>query len=584
MIKPFLREYGWRYAPGVVFLLLSSWIQAQAPRVLGESLDVLRAVPVAYQTLYQKVIWMLVIAVATLVTRFIWRQFIIGTARHLERYLRDALFDHMLHLPLGYFHHVRTGDLMAYAINDIGAVRQTFGPAIAQMLTGIGMGTFSIINMAGQADARLSLMCLAPIPLAIVAILVMGGHVRVRFRRVQELFAQVSGTVQENISGMRVIKAFAKEQEQIDAFQKQNGDMRDANVRLGDISSILNPLIQVCFGVSYMIAIIGGGNMVLSGQISLGALVAFTGYLALVTGPVSSLGRIVNLLARGRASLKRLGSVLDTPRTPETEYIKSAEPVRGAIEARNLSFSYPGSDVNALRDVSFTLPQGHVLGVTGPTGCGKSTLISLLMKFFVCQPGMLYVDDVDIRELPARALREAIGWVPQDGFLFNTSLTENLLFFQPGAEQSDAERACEIAGVLDDLRALPEGFATLAGERGNHLSGGQKQRVCLARALVRKPRLMLLDDALSAVDTRTEKRILGALSEVRGQAGDALTTIVVSHRLSAVMHADEILFMKDGAVAERGTHEQLMALGGEYAALYEKQAQQDEQSEKEAAV
>jgi ATP-binding cassette, subfamily B, multidrug efflux pump len=572
LIRRFLKKYGWRYLPGAVFLFLSSYIQALAPLALGRAIDDLSASPIVKSLVFHEVFLIVMIALGTFVTRFIWRYFIIGNARNMECWLREELFTHLQGMPADFFNHQKTGDLIAYAINDVNAVRMTFGPAIAQLLSGVGIGLFSVLSMANDVQPALTLFALLPILPALVAVYFIGNQVQRKFGVVQERFAEISGTVQENIAGMRVIKAFAQEAEQIRSFTRQSGEMQRANVSLVKTSSLLVPLITILFGVSFLITLLYGGNLVQTGAITLGSFVAFNSYLIMIVQPVLSVARVVNLFQRGMASLRRLGAIIHAPGIPAVEYGDLPEPLIGRVEARNLTFRYPGAQANALEDISFTLEAGQVLGVVGATGSGKTTLASLLMKFYDTGSGMLLVDGRDIRDLPAKGLRDHISYVPQDGFLFSATVEENISFYTPGSTHADVVHAAELAGLAKDIGGFAAGYETNTGERGSHLSGGQKQRVAIARALLRGPSVIILDDSLSAVDNETERLILNNLKKFF----PGRTVLIISHRLSAVEQADKILCLDRGRVAEQGTHSQLLALGGLYANYYRKQTQEEE--------
>ena len=568
MLKPFFKKHGWKYLPGAILLVICAWLGTRSPKLLGGAIDLVGAGD--WAAFSHEVL--LMVGVGIFVTRNGWRFFIIGNSREMEIVLRDQLYDHIQKLPVNFFSRTRTGDLMAYAINDVNAVRMTFGPGFAQLLNGVSSMIFSISAMAAGVNPRLTALSLLPVPLAVAAIVIISREVRIRFRRVQELFTSLSGHVQENIMGMRVLKAFAQEKSQKEVFEQECDTMRAANVSLNDASALLSPVIELIFGASFVIGMVYGGSLVLRGEISLGDYVAFNSYLVMIKGPVVSLGRIMNLFQRGLASYKRLDSVMSEPEIDEFERVPDGVPVRGHIEARHMTFKYTDGTRPAVRDISFDLPEGGVLGIVGATGSGKSTILKLLIKTALSQRGQLFVDGRDIRDIPAASLRNAIGYVPQDGFLFDTTLEENIRFFSGCSDQALAE-AVRASGLEKDIDSLQDGLNTMCGERGNHLSGGQRQRAALARALARQPQILLLDDTLSAVDTKTEAFILEQLrNEFKGR-----TVIIISHRLSAVQNADEIICLDEGRVIERGRHEALLALNGTYARFWnEQQKEADE--------
>lgn len=567
LIREFLRRHGWAYALGAVLLVACIYMQTLSPLVLGEAIDALGAPDIDAQYVGRCALQLVGIAVAVFLLRFAWRFCIIGGSRYAERMLRRALCVKFQSMPVGFYHKRRSGDLLAYAINDIGAVRMTLGPGLAQMLTSISTAVFSFLSMSGSVHMGLTLAALAPVPFAAAAILRIGALVRERFRRVQQQFALLSGHVNENIMGMRVIKTFVQEEAQEKLYDGESEEMMRLNVNLVRASASMSPITQGIFGLSFLISIAYGGTLVSQGEISLGDFATFNAYLLMIMQPIVALGRIVNILQRGQASVKRLREIFSQPGIPPEEMVEDASVQPASIRAEHLTFRYPDSAQDALHDVSFTLRPSQTLGVVGPTGCGKSTLLNLIMKFYTTPEGMLFVGGRDIRQTPALAIREKTGYVPQEGFLFSGTLWENIAFYQQGAGDEEVHRAAETAGLTVDLEQLPNGLETMVGERGAHVSGGQRQRTALARALIRNPELLLLDDTLSAVDNHTQAVVLGNLEKLRGTR----SAIIVAHKLSAVQHADEILYMERGCVKERGTHEELLALDGAYAALWAQQ-------------
>lgn len=572
MLKKFLKKYGWVYFPGALFLVLNSRITNWGPTALGDAIDMLEKGGATQQEILRQAGLLILIAVGVFATFFIWRMFIIMNARRMEVFFREELFLKLQSLPLTFFGKQRSGDMMAYAVNDVNAARMVFGPALAMGLHGIVTGLIAIWSMAVQSGLKMTVLALLPLPLAVYTIVKLGNSIQKKSRRSQDLFAKLSGFINESIMGMKIIKSFAREKEWQDNYTVMSAEMKAANVELNDVSAWLMPLTTAAFGLSYAIALIIGGKKVLSGELALGELVAFLGYLLLIQHPVTAFGRIINIVQRGLASYKRLMSVYNQQSIPDFERTAREKPVGGGIEARGLSFNYEGVSRPALKDISFKIEKGQTLGITGGTGSGKSTLAALLLKLYNPPKGSLFMGGEDVTELPAYSIREKTGFVPQDGFLFSAPIRDNILFYAPGKTEADMLRAAELACIRTEIEAFPKGFDTEVGERGTHLSGGQKQRVSLARALVRDPELLILDDTLSAVDNITEQIITANLE---GELRDK-TAVIISHRLSAIKNADLILFMDEGEIIERGTHEELMKLGGRYHDMWIKQAETEE--------
>lgn len=565
MLKPFFKKNGWRYIPGAVLMVLCSWIQTRAPLALGQAIEL--AVQGDWNAFFPAALSIFWIALAVFVTRFGWRWFVIITSREMEVYIRDQLYTHLLNLPVSFFGHVRSGDMMSYAINDVNAVRMMFGMVVAQIINACSSLMFSVGEMTTGIHPQLALYSLIPVPLALAVVICLGNVIRARARYSQEMFQKISGHVQENVNGMRVIKAFAQEKPQYLDYEKESAEKADASKKLYFAMSLMNPTVTALFGISFAIGIIYGGQLVMDNQISLASYIAFNSYLTMIVNPIQMFGRINNNLQKGLASYRRLKELFDAEEMPLFDRTDDKKAVGASIQAKDLTFNYPDSERSVLNHVSFDLAPGKVLGIAGPTGGGKTTVLSLITKLVTPEKGQLFIGGRDVTEIPAVSLRARIGYVPQDGFLFDESINDNVKFFS-GADDEKVLKYLDIAGMTGDLAKMPEGVNTKCGERGNHLSGGQRQRVSLARALIREPDILLLDDTLSAVDAATEEKILENLRSTL----ETRTCVIVAHRLSAVRHADEIIFIgDDGSITERGTHDELIALDGAYARMYREQ-------------
>jgi ATP-binding cassette subfamily B multidrug efflux pump len=568
LLIDFMKSHVISYIAGILILFGTTFLAMLIPKLLGLITDGLNRKDTNQSSIVQNVLLMMAIVIAVFILKFLWRYFLIGNCRSVECYLRDNLFKHMQTLPLSFYSNSRTGDLVAYAINDVQAVRMTFGFGSIQILDGSTLAIVSIIFMAQTINPVLTIMALAPVPVAIFIMVNVGRLIRGRFKKVQEAFASISEKVQENISGIRVIKAFAQEKEEVDNFLKYSQRRVDTQMSLTRISALLGPCAQLCFGVSFLLFIVYGSKLVIEGTITLGDYVAFNTYMLAIMGPVTNISRIIDVWQRGVASYKRLATIFESPPASGlTSEESSVCDIKGRLEIKNLSFVYPGAKKRALKNINITLEQGRTLGIIGKTGSGKSTMINLLLRLYDIDDGQIFIDGTDINSIPVDILRECIGYVPQDNFLFSTTIRQNIEFFKSIYTDDEVEEAARLSGVYDNIVSFPEGFDTVIGERGTTLSGGQKQRISIARAIIKNPSILILDDSLSAVDTKTEEEILGNIKKLL----DDRTGIIISHRISTIMHADEILFMNGGRIVERGTHEQLMELKGFYYELYKVQ-------------
>lgn len=569
----FVKERLFSYIAGVCILVVTSMITLRIPKVLGNVTDMLNHGHGAITEIRSRLIWMFSLAAMAFALRFCWRYFLVGNARHVESYMRRKLFAHLQSLPVSFYNNRRTGDLIAYAINDINAIRRVFGFGIVAAIEGVLVNSFSIYYMAETIDPVLTLMALGPVPLVIIATIMLRKTIRNRFDKVQKAFAAISERVQENIMGIRVIKAFAQEQPEMDGFHKLSGQNVKTHMRMVTVSGALGPVTEICFSASFLVFILFGSRMVIQGEISLGDFIAFNTYMASIMGPVKNISRIIEIWQRGSASVKRLNDIfLEKSDIPQGE--KELITDRSSdIEMKDLTFTYPGTITPVLKDINMTIPSGSTLGVIGKTGSGKTTLASLLLRLYPVEEDHIFLDGIDINKVSLEVLREKIGFVPQENFLFSTTIGQNIRFYQEGISEEDVENAAKMSGVYDNILEFPEGFNTVVGERGVTLSGGQRQRVSIARALVKNPSILILDDSLSAVDTETESEILGNIKTILKNR----TGIIISHRVSTVMQLDNIILMEDGAIVEQGNHEELMKLEGAYYRLYISQTENSQE-------
>ena len=568
----YMRRYRWGYVRGTLACVLTNLIAVQFPRVLQVVINELKTGTTRERILLFAALLVL-ISLGKGVFLYAQRWILIGISRDIEFDLRNDLFRKLETQDTGFYRTYRTGDLMARMTNDLNAVRMLLGPALMYSANTIFLTVFALVFML-RISPRLTLVALAPMPLASILVQYFGSRIHTRFERIQASFSDISAQAQENYSGVRLVRAFAREQSQIGIFERLNREYIRRALRLVQLMGMLWPTLEFVLGISMIITLLAGGHLVISGRIDVGQFVAFNTYMIMLIWPIIAVGWVINIFQRGTASVTRIDELLQTK--PEIDdrsaLLGFGEDfaLKGEIEFRHLSFGYGDTDV--LHDISLKIPAGSSLAIVGPTGSGKSTLVSLIARLYEAPDGALLIDGRPIREYPLAVLRRNLGMVPQETFLFSETIRENLAFGAPHASPEELLEAATAAHIRQEFEEFPQGFETMVGERGVTLSGGQKQRSAIARALLRRPPILILDDALASVDTLTEERILEGLADVmRGR-----TTILISHRVSTVQNASRIFVIEHGEVAEQGTHAELIASGGYYADLYQKQLLEEE--------
>jgi ATP-binding cassette subfamily B multidrug efflux pump len=570
-LVPYLRRYWKHLAWGGVAVVLYNVIKVLIPVVIGHAIDDMQH-GITESKVLTHALRLLLIAALSAIFLYICRQVIIGASREIEFDLRNDIFANLERQSPSYYHTHRTGDIMARTTNDLNAVRMLLGPAIMYSANTI-VFTAAALPFMYRISPKLTFFAFVPLPMASILVQYFGARIHRRFERIQAMFSDISAKAQENFSGARLIRAFAQEEAEIASFETANLEYIKRSLYLVRLMAMLWPTLEFVLGLSLMITLLVGGHEVVAHRISVGQFTAFNVYMVQLTWPMIAVGWVVNLFQRGTASVVRIDELLKQQPSIADAPTATDVPITGDVEFRNLTFAYPDAP-SVLHDINLRIPAGTSLAIVGPTGSGKSTLVSLIPRLHDATPGTVLIDGQPIRTFTLAALRQSIGFVPQETFLFSETIRQNIAFGRPDASPEQVEEAATIAHISTEILEFPKGFDTEVGERGLTLSGGQKQRTAIARAIIRDPKILILDDALASVDTYTEERILSGLK--RNMEGR--TTVFISHRISTARNADQIAVLVAGRIAELGTHDELIARNGYYTGLFEKQRLEEELS------
>lgn len=563
-LKWFFLQEKKSYLTGTILLSIVAFLGLLPPKIVGMIVDEISKQTLTTAILMKWIIVLIVTALIMYILRYYWRIMIFGSSVKLARQLRNRLYYHFTKMSSSFYQRYRTGDLMAHATNDLQAIQGVAGSGVLTLVDSLLTGGFVVIAMAATISWKLTLIALIPMPLMALLTNYYGSLLHKRFHHAQAAFSSLNDKVQESVTGIKVIKTFGQENEDIDVFRTQSEDVVKKNVAVARVDALFDPTISFIVGTSFFLSVVFGARFVLAGEMTIGELISFTAYLGLLIWPMLAFGFLFNIMERGRASYDRVEKLLSEKAEIEDDDRALSIVPTGDIVYDIQSFTYPNEDQPVLQNIHFELKKGETLGVVGKTGAGKTTLMKMLFREFEGEQGYVLFGGKNIQDYKVDRLREAIGYVPQDHFLFSATVGENIAFGAPAFGQSQREAAAKMAQIHDDIIQFTDGYDTLVGERGVALSGGQRQRISIARALILNPEVLILDDALSAVDAKTEEAILHTLKQER--AGK--TTMIASHRLSAIKHADLILVLDQGRIVESGIHEELMEKESWYQKMY----------------
>jgi len=567
-IWKYIKRHKWQYIGGIITLFILDFANLYIPKTTGVITDGLAAHTMDMRGVWQNIVIILSIGMTLTVGRFLWRYFLFGAARSIEREIRDDMFAHLEKLDVEYYNEHKTGDLMTRFTSDLNAVRMAIGPAVIAAFDAIVMTVMVIGQMMIYVNVKLTLAAIVPMFFIAAGELYYGKIMQKRFLERQEAVSELTDFVQESFSGVRVVKAFVQERAQIRAFAKANAKAKKKNLGIAKMEAVVMPLLDVVIGISSLITLLYGGVLALAGEITIGRFVAFHQYITMLVWPMIACGEAINMFSQGGAGIRRIQEVFAAqPEIADNRDVEEVSEIKGNIRLNHLTFLHRGHSEPTLKDISLNIKAGTTLAVIGRTGNGKSTMVNLLLHLYQTKRGMIFIDGTDINDISLKSLRENIAYVPQDNFLFSDTLKSNIAFGTDDAKMEEIVRATKTACIHDNIIAFPDGYETIVGERGVTLSGGQKQRSSIARAIKKNAPILILDDALSAVDTDTEEQILHNLKENRR----GKTTILIAHRISTIQNADTILVLEDGEAKECGNHQELMALGGIYRDMFEKQ-------------